>query len=311
MLRSQSAFNAAVKALRLYKRVSKRSTGMCDHCMEGQRHHAALDRQLLQHRSTCMFVFTIRQPLLLMQSTSAISPTASTVQAVVESSLCRCELLQLTDVHATLALLPVVCFYLHHRAIKQQVLSEYRRQQASLQPGHVMITMHYKQNIDANVARTRPVECSTISYSEPCSASSTSIQTHVGYTITMSTSSRPLSPTTPRSHWNACSASSSCTLYHTHCTPHTSGVTAAVTSAAANLLLVRPAHCQHCIARIDSRLTCTTSLRSKASLLWIWSLLVVVQVAEAGSSTAADTHHLSAHRRPPTAGCIPLAGLQT
>ena len=63
VLRSQSAFNAAVKALRVHKRVSKRSTDMCDHCMEGQRHRAALDRQLLQHRSTCVFAFTVRQQL--------------------------------------------------------------------------------------------------------------------------------------------------------------------------------------------------------------------------------------------------------
>ena len=161
VLRSQSAFNAAIKALRVYKRVSKRSTDMCDHCMEGQRHQAALDRQLLQHRSTCMFAFTVRQQLLLMQSTSAVPPAPSTVQAAVDSSPCRCDLLQPTDVNATLALLPVVCFYLHHRSIKQQVLSEYKRQQATVQPGHVIITLDYKQNIAVNVA---PDEASRVFY---------------------------------------------------------------------------------------------------------------------------------------------------
>ena len=161
VLRSQSAFNAAIKALRVYKRVSKRSTDMCDHCMEGQRHQAALDRQLLQHRSTCMFAFTVRQQLLLMQSTSAVPPATSTVQAAVESSPCRCDLLQPTDVNATLALLPIVCFYLHHRSIKQQVASEYKRQQASLQPGHVIITLDYKENIKVNTA---PDEASRVFY---------------------------------------------------------------------------------------------------------------------------------------------------
>ena len=162
VLRSQSAFNAAIKALRLYKPVSKRSTDMCDHCMEGQRHHAVLDRQLLQHRSTCVFAFTIRQQLLVMQSTTAISPAVSTVQAAVASSPCHCQL-QPTDVNATLALLPVICFYLHHRSIKQQVLSEYKRQQASLQPGHVLITMDYKENIKVNMA---PDEASRVFYQQ-------------------------------------------------------------------------------------------------------------------------------------------------
>jgi hypothetical protein len=159
-LLSLSAFIATVRSLRVYKPVSKRATDMCDHCMEGQRHQAALDRQLLQHRSTCVFVSTVRQQLLLMQSTSAIPPAISTVQSTVASSPCHCEL-QSADVNATHALLPAVCFYLHHRSIKQQVLSEYKRQQATLQPGHVIITMDYKENIKVNVA---PDEASRVFY---------------------------------------------------------------------------------------------------------------------------------------------------
>lgn len=160
VLTSQSAFNAAIKSLRLYKPVSKRSTDMCDHCMEGRSHNAALDRQLLQHRSTCVFAYTIRQQLLLLQSTSAVPPTLSSVQSAAASSPCHCHL-ESTDVNATLALLPVMCFYLHHRSIKQQVSSEYKRQQASLQPGHVLITMDYKENIKVNVA---PDEASRVFY---------------------------------------------------------------------------------------------------------------------------------------------------
>lgn len=183
VLRSQSAFNTAIKALRLYKRVSKRSTDMCDHCMEGQRHQAVLDGQLLQHRSMCVFVSTARQQLMLMQSTSAIPPTVSTVQSAVASSPCHCEL-QSTDVNATLALLPAVCFYLHHRSIKQQVLSEYKRQQARLQPGHVIITMDYKENIKVNMA---PDEASRVFYHQ-------SQRTVLGFLL------QYINPTTGRPH---------------------------------------------------------------------------------------------------------------
>ena len=233
-LLSLSAFIAAVRSLRVYKPVSKRATDMCDHCMEGERHLATLDQQLAQHRSTCAFTCQVRIQLLLMQSTSSVPPSLSAVQAAVASSSCHCNLLP-SDITATTSLVPVVCFYLHHRSIKQQLWSEYQRQQTSLQPGEVIITLDFKENVRVNIA---PDEASRLFYNQSQRTVLISRPIHA----TPSSSLHRFHLAGSHSRRNVCAglpeppgATARPTTWPAH--EHISGVIAAVTSVAASLLL--------------------------------------------------------------------------
>lgn len=149
-LLSLTSFIRAVRSLRVYKPVSKRMTDMCDHCMEGRRHDALLRKRLQQHQQpSCPFAMQVQQLLEQYQATDAVPPVPSTV----ELPPCSCSDVSEDDVTAARALLPVVCFYFHHRVLKEQRHQLYSQQQTDLTSSddRVVITLDYKQNIKLNV----------------------------------------------------------------------------------------------------------------------------------------------------------------
>jgi hypothetical protein len=103
-LRSLSAFIRAVRSLRVYKPISKRATDMCDHCMEGRRHNALMDKRLLQHQQpSCAFTTQVRQLLDQYQTSDAVpSPLPSANQFAA----CTCNDVSKDDVAACLLLSP-------------------------------------------------------------------------------------------------------------------------------------------------------------------------------------------------------------
>ncbi|MDB5911016.1 MAG: hypothetical protein JWP34_5133 [Massilia sp.] len=157
-LLSLSAFIRAVKSLCAYKPISKRATDMCDHCVEGRHHDHFLTKRLDQHQPSCSFVSAIRSVVADYQSCTNIPPP---VPAASSLPSCTCAVLTQTDRDATAVLLAPVCFYHHHRALKDLLHAEYKRQQTEIQDGEVIITLDYKQNIKLNVG---PEEASRLFY---------------------------------------------------------------------------------------------------------------------------------------------------
>jgi hypothetical protein len=150
-LLSLSAFDGAIKSLRVYKPISKRATDMCDHCMEGRRHSALMEKRLMQHQQrSCPFVAQVQRLLEQYQATDDVPPLLPSVN---ELAVCTCDDVSEIDVAAANALLPVVCFYHHHRMLKQQRHDEYMKHQRDVSSvdGGVVITIDYKQNIELNV----------------------------------------------------------------------------------------------------------------------------------------------------------------
>ena len=117
-LLSLSAFIRAVKSLCAYKPISKRATDMCDHCLEGRRHSILMEKRLIQHQQpSCVFATQVRQLLDQYQRTDAVPPPLPSAN---KFAACTCNEVSKDDVAATQALLSAVCFYHHHRMLKQQ-----------------------------------------------------------------------------------------------------------------------------------------------------------------------------------------------
>ena len=147
-LLSLSAFTRAVKSFRVYKPVSRRSTDMCDHCVEGRHHDALLRRRLDQHLPDCVFVSAVHSIINTYQSHDMVPPP---IPASSSLPSCTCSDVTQTDRDATSALLAPVCFYHHHRVLKDQLHAVYKRQQAEIGDGEVVVTLDYKENIKLNV----------------------------------------------------------------------------------------------------------------------------------------------------------------
>jgi hypothetical protein len=148
-LRSLTAFIRAIRSLRMYKPVSKRVTDMCDHCMEGRRHAALLDKRMQTHQqSTCPFAQQVHWLLVQYQAIDTVPPLLSSIEFIA----CSCTDVSEDDVNAARALVSVVCFYHHHRCMKQQRHQLYRQHQVEVDStdGLVIITIDYKENIKIN-----------------------------------------------------------------------------------------------------------------------------------------------------------------
>jgi hypothetical protein len=157
-LLSLSAFIRAVKSLRVYKPISKRATDLCDHCVEGRRHDSLLTTRLDRHQPACSFVAAIRSVVDNYQSRSAVPPPIPSASSL---PTCTCVGVTQTDRDAASVLLAPVCFYHHHRVLKEELHAEYKRQQAGIKEGEVIITLDYKENIKLNVG---PEEASRLFY---------------------------------------------------------------------------------------------------------------------------------------------------
>ena len=78
-----------------------------------------------QHRS-CPFVAQVQRLLEQYQATDDVPPLLPSVN---ELAVCTRDDVREIDVAAANALLPVVCFYHHHRMLKQQRHDEYMKHQ--------------------------------------------------------------------------------------------------------------------------------------------------------------------------------------
>jgi hypothetical protein len=107
-------------------------------------------RLLLHQLPSCAFATQVQRLLDQHQATDAVPPL---LPASDELAACTCAHISEDDVTATRALLPVVCFYLHHRVMKDERLKVYKQHQADVgsHDGSAVITLDYKENIKLNV----------------------------------------------------------------------------------------------------------------------------------------------------------------
>jgi hypothetical protein len=131
---------------------------MCDHCVEGRHHDDLLTKRFDQHQPDCAFVSAVRSVVGDYQSCTHIPPP---IPAASSLPSCACAGIAPIDRDAAAVLLAPVCFYHHHRTLKDLLHAEYKRQQTEIQDGEVIITLDYKQNIKLNVG---PEEASRLFY---------------------------------------------------------------------------------------------------------------------------------------------------
>jgi hypothetical protein len=124
----------------------------------GPRHEELLTKRLDRHVPDCVFVSAIHCTIAKYQSHNEVHPPMPIASSFPS---CACADVTQTDRDAAFALLSPVCFYHHHRVLKEELHAEYKRQQAEIQDGEVIITLDYKQNIRLNVG---PDEASRLFY---------------------------------------------------------------------------------------------------------------------------------------------------
>ena len=96
---SPTAFSRAVRSLRVYKPISKRMTDVCDHCVEGRRHEALLEKQLQQqHQPECPFITSVQHLLDAYCSTTSAPPPMPDVNQL---PACTCLGVSALNVDAT------------------------------------------------------------------------------------------------------------------------------------------------------------------------------------------------------------------
>lgn len=118
----------------------------------GKRHCSLLDKHLSRHSPQCPFLTAVQLLLSSYQSSSSIPAPLTDYTAQLPNCTC------VTDEQraAVMALLPAVTFYHHHRVMKELSHIEYMKSTSTVQPGTVIITMDFKENIKINTAPDEP-----------------------------------------------------------------------------------------------------------------------------------------------------------